>query len=117
MLPDSVIVHLASQAAWKHAIQTGEYRTASLESEGFIHCSLPGQVRSVANTWFAGQTGLVLVVLDPARCRSEVRMEPGSDRPEELFPHLYGPINLEAVLQVIPYEPGPNGRFPLPEIG
>lgn len=110
------LVHLTTRDAWEEALKTGAYTAPSLKTEGFIHCSLPGQVATVANTWFAGQAGLLLLVIDPTRLKSEVRMEPGTDKPDELFPHIYGLINLEAVIQVINYEPGENGRFVRPEI-
>lgn len=112
-----IILHLTTAEAWSAAQQAGEYRAPSLETEGFIHCSLPEQIAGVANAWFAGQGGLVLLALDSTRLRPEVRMEPGTDRPEELFPHVYGPINLEAVIQVIEYVPGEDGRFGTPALG
>lgn len=112
----NVILHLTTLEAWRAAQQTGEYRAPTLETEGFIHCSLPEQIARVANAWFAGQSGLVLLVLDRARIRPEVRFEPGADKADELFPHVYGPINLDAVMRVMDYRPASDGRFPQPEI-
>lgn len=112
----NLILHLTTNEAWNAACQAGEYRAASLETEGFVHCSLMEQIAVVANTWFAGQTGLVLLALDPTRLKPEVRMEPGTDKPQELFPHIYGPINLEAVTRVLEYEPVADGCFVRPEI-
>ncbi len=63
---------------------------------------------------YAGQPGLVLLVIDPARLTSELRWEPGVDLATELFPHIYGPINLDAVVHVIDFEPGLDGKFHLP---
>jgi uncharacterized protein (DUF952 family) len=113
----SVILHLTSVSAWEFAQRIGEYRAPSLESEGFIHCSLVEQIADVANAWFAGQSGLVLLVLDLTRLRPEVRFEAGADRPDRLFPHVYGPINLDAVIRVLDYQPGQDGRFSTPEMG
>jgi len=113
----NAILHLTSASAWEFAQRIGEYRAPSLESEGFIHCSLVEQIADVANTWFAGQNGLVLLVLDLTRLRPEVRFEAGTDRPNRLFPHVYGPLNLDAVICVLDYPPGPDGRFSTPDIG
>ena len=55
-----------------------------------------------------------LLVIDPQRLTSELRWDPGADLATELFPHVYGPINLDAVLQDIDFEPGPDGKFHLP---
>jgi uncharacterized protein (DUF952 family) len=110
------LLHLTTASAWELAQQIGEYHAPSLEHEGFIHCSLPEQIADVANAWFAGQNGLVLLVLDLTRLRPEVRFEAGTDRPDMLFPHVYGPINLDAVIRVLEYRPGPDGRFPQAEI-
>ena len=60
-------------------------------------------------------TGLVLLVIDPGRLASELRWDPGADLATELFPHIYGPINLDAVVQVIDFEPAPDGKFHLPK--
>jgi uncharacterized protein (DUF952 family) len=105
------ILHLTSRAAWEAADRAGVYRADSLAGQGFIHCSTAAQVLRVANKFYPGQHGLVLLVLDPARLTSAVRWEPGSDKPDELFPHIYGPINPQAVLRVVDFEPEAGGRF------
>ena len=105
------ILHLTARADWAAATTDGAYRADSLAGQGFIHCSTAAQLLRVANSFYAGQHGLVVLVLDPGKLRSPVRWEPGSDKPDELFPHVYGPIDLEAVVRVLDYEPGPDGRF------
>ena len=77
---------------------------------------------SVANSFYAGQHGLVLLKIDPARLKPELRWEPPAhphpqaDLPptDDLFPHIYGPLNIDAVIRVIEYEPDSDGYFPLP---
>jgi uncharacterized protein (DUF952 family) len=109
------ILHITSRAAWSEAQTRAAYSADSLAGQGFIHCSRLGQVLRVANSFYAGQPGLVLLVIDPVRLSSELRWEPGTDLATELFPHIYGPINLEAVLQVVDFEPAADGKFHLPE--
>ena len=109
------ILHIARSEDWLAAQQMGEYRNDSLTTEGFIHCSKAEQVVGVANSFFVDQHGLVLLVIDPSRLKSELGWEtsPGS---EELFPHIHGPLNLEAVIHVLAFEPGLDGKFSLPPL-
>lgn len=105
-----LIYHITTQDAWTAAQAGGEYRAPSLAAQGFIHCSTADQVIRVADNLFAGQRGLVLLHIAPDKLAAKVvyeNLEGGS----ELFPHVYGPINLEAVERVTPFEPGPDGRF------
>jgi uncharacterized protein (DUF952 family) len=109
-----MIYHITSRAAWSAAEKSGAYTTDSLKNEGFIHCSKIDQVLRVANTWYTAQHGLILLKIDPTRLTPEMRWEAGSDKPDELFPHLYGAINLDAVVEIIDFEPDNNGIFILP---
>lgn len=117
----AVILHLTARSDWQAAQAAGAYTAPSLESEGFIHCSTGTQIASVANRFYAGRHGLVVLVIDPARLRAELRWEPPAHpgpveaaATGELFPHVYGPIDLQAVVRVIDWEPGPDGTFTLP---
>jgi uncharacterized protein (DUF952 family) len=109
------ILHMTSRKAWSDAQKSDEYTADSLAGQGFIHCSKPQQVLRVANLVYSGQHGLVLLVIDPARLASELRWEPGVDLATELFPHIYGPINLDAVVDVLAFESDPDGNFHLPK--
>ncbi len=108
------IYHITTEAAWAAARTAGSYTADSLADAGFIHCSQAGQVVRVADDFYAGRQDLVLLVIDPGRLTSELRWEPGTDHAEELFPHVYGPIDLAAVREALPFAPGPDGRFSLP---
>ena len=108
------ILHATSRAAWSAAQAIGQYSADSLAGQGFIHCSKTSQILRVANIYYTGQPGLVLLEIDPGRLTSDLRWEPGTDLATELFPHIYGPINLDAVVRVIDFEPGPDGKFHLP---
>lgn len=105
------IYHITSRSSWSAAQEAGVYRADSLQAEGFIHCSKADQVLRVANAFYAGQVGLVLLVVDPGWLRSEVRWEPGSDKPDESFPHIYGPIELVAVVGVLDFSPDADGEW------
>jgi uncharacterized protein (DUF952 family) len=100
-----LIYHIASRADWQSAQKNGSYTADSLAAEGFIHCSKAEQVAGVAERFYAGRRGLVLLVIDPQRLSSDLRYEAGSDKPDELFPHIYGPLNLEAVASILDFEP------------
>ncbi len=114
----ALILHITSRQAWQAAQADGEYRAASLAREGFIHCSTNAQVVPVAEKFYKGQHGLVLLVIDPVRLRSPLKWEAPSDGvspngvpAEDSFPHIHGPLNLDAVIKILDFEPGADGRF------
>jgi uncharacterized protein (DUF952 family) len=118
-----MIYHITSRTAWNEARERGDYRAESLETEGFIHCSTETQVVPVAEKYYKGQNNLLLLVVEPALLSSDLKWEPpsgGAPPPGvaegELFPHIYGPINLEAVIQVIDLESNPDGKYGFPKI-
>lgn len=107
----SLILHITRRSHWQEAQQIGSYQADSLDIEGFIHCSTVSQVVRVANMYYRGQRNLVLLCIDPTKLAADLRYD---DVAGELFPHLYGPLNLDAVFQVFDFEPGADGRFELP---
>lgn len=108
-----VILHIASREQWQRALRAGFYEAPSLAEEGFIHCSTPEQVLRVADALFRGERDLVLLVIDPEHVAAELVYE-APEEGEEPFPHLYGPLELEAVMRVLPFEADEAGRFSLP---
>ena len=113
VIPPDVLVHLCSAGDWAQAQASGTVRPESLDSVGFVHMSTPQQVHLPANRLYRGCTDLVLLQVDPAKVGAPVRWEPGvpSDPESMLFPHLYGPLPVEAVIGVSDYRPGPDGVF------
>jgi uncharacterized protein (DUF952 family) len=110
------IYHAALPDDWEVARRTGEYRTSTrgitLEQEGFIHCSHRHQLEGVARRFYADVTELVLLTIDAARLPAPVVDEPPADGIDELFPHVYGPIPVEAVERAERWRPGDDGyRF------
>ena len=105
------LLHICPRADWQ--ARDDVYRCASLVSEGFIHCSWPEQVVATASRFFKGQRGLVLLVIDAARVVPEIRCEAAANG--EMFPHIYGPLNADAVIEVLAFDPGVDGSFALPD--
>ena len=110
-----MFAHITSSAAWVEALEAGVYLAPSLEAQGFIHCSeiSAEQLIAVANHLYAGQSGLVLLLLEAEWLEAAVRYEE-FETSGTFFLHVYGPINLDAVVQVLPFLPQPDGTFQLP---
>lgn len=110
-----MIYHIAYRADWAAARAAGRYtvstRGVSLEEQGYIHASTAGQVAATANRFYAGETGLVVLVIDPAALSSPVRFEPPAPGVAELFPHIYGPIEVAAVVETVSLDADAEGRF------
>jgi uncharacterized protein (DUF952 family) len=110
----SIIYHIATAADWEQARRDGQYTTSTrgrtLAEQGFIHGSTAGQVAPVANMIYKGDPGLLVLVIDTDRVGPDIRYEqvPGWDAP---FPHIYGPLNADAVIETRPLQPGPDGEF------
>jgi uncharacterized protein (DUF952 family) len=88
-----VLFHLTTRESWRHAVAAGEYRTPG----PFIHLSTEAQWPITRARFFADALGLVLLVIDPERVQAEIRFEPADG---DLFPHLYGPLGIGAVVEV-----------------
>ena len=116
-----IILHIASRADWDAARAAGSYRPASLDSEGFIHCSTAAQAAGSADRFFRGRSDLVLLRIDEARVAHQLRYESPADlggapdpRADQRFPHIYGPLALDAVIDVVAFPCAPDGSFSLP---
>jgi glutathione S-transferase len=112
------LYHIATAPDWDRARQEGEYRTSTrgrtLSEEGFIHASTAAQVLPVANVVSLDeQQDLVLLVLDTSRIEAEIRREPVPGWADP-FPHIYGPLNVDAVIRAVPLERDAAGSFRWP---
>ena len=103
-----VVYHIATVADWDR--RDGDYRPTGWESEGFVHFSGPDQLVATANRRFAGRRDLVLLTVEPSRLGSPLVWEDSYGSGTE-FPHVYGSIELDAVVAVSEFLPGPDGRF------
>jgi uncharacterized protein (DUF952 family) len=159
----TLIFHITPKNNALAARRTGEYRAESLSSEGFIHFSGIHQVLGVAERFYSGQHGLVMLVIETTKLKAELKYEApahpsaGSHRPGapyptgtmsggqapaalgsvelpkdedfsrgkrlrysndridiDSFPHLYGPLNFDAVIAIYDFEPDADGKFSLP---
>lgn len=99
-----MIYHITYLEEWEQAVVMGEYFPPSLSEEGFIHFSLGEQVASTAERHYSGEVGLILLEVDPDKLDAELRYEeaPGGFG---TFPHLYGPLNLDAVMNITLFDP------------
>jgi uncharacterized protein (DUF952 family) len=95
-----IIYHVTTAAEWNTAKQKGFYEAASLKEEGFIHCSQEHQVAGILERYFADKTGLVKLVIDTDKLTSRFVFD-WSTSIRDTFPHVYGPLNINAVIDVI----------------
>ena len=108
-----LVYHLVVPADYERH-RAGDYRADSLAAEGFIHCSNRDQVAWVANQFYAALPELWLLSIDAERLTSPLRDEdPGIG---VRFPHVYGPINREAIQVVVPLSRGPDDKWLCPEL-
>ncbi len=111
----TTIYHLAMPADWLAAQAAGVYRMSTrgltLDEVGFIHCSTADQVPRTASAYYADVDELTLLSIDADRVGAEIRVEQ-PDGSDEGFPHLYGPLPVDAVITTQPYRRAGDGRHP-----
>ena len=104
----NVVYHLVIRSRWEEGAGR-DYRADSLDSDGFIHCSYAAQVARSANRFHANTEELLVLEIEPNRLVSPLRAEPAASG--ELFPHIHGPINREAVVAVHPLHRDGAGQW------
>ena len=93
-----MIYHVTKKQAWQNALQKGYYEAASLSTEGFIHTSTLLQVAGVLNRYYKNEVDLILLHIDESKLISPLKYEMAPSV-NELFPHIFGPININAVIK------------------
>jgi uncharacterized protein (DUF952 family) len=97
------------------AVGRRTYAPDSLRSEGFIHCSTPAQLIDTANRFYRGQDDLVVLHIEESRLTAELKYEasamPHGEGTGQMFPHLYGELNVEAVERVVELPCEADGSF------
>ena len=113
------IYHLTTRQAWNARLT--KYAHASLETEGFIHCSTLHQLMKVANEYYQNVNDVLVLVIETEKLISEVRWElprnPDGSPAEAvhlLYPHIYGVINTDSVTEVVSMIRDSHNRFRLP---
>jgi uncharacterized protein (DUF952 family) len=110
----TIIYKICTAAEWREASRAGVYRGSAVDQrDGFIHFSTAEQAVETAQKHFAGQPDLVLVSIDATTLGESLRYEPS--RGGALFPHLYGELDLAAVLRVAPLPLDASGRHVFPK--
>lgn len=95
------IYHITTLEQWQKARESGAYEADSLATEGFIHCSTEDQVAGVLERYYKGQTGLVKLTIERSKVERPLIFELAGSI-NEVFPHIHGPLNLDAVVEVNP---------------
>ena len=94
-----MIFHVVTAANWQKALQQGFYEATSLATEGFIHTSRAEQVSGVLNRYYQHESNLCLLHIDETKLTAPLKYELAPSVNEE-FPHIYGKLNLDAVVNV-----------------
>jgi len=103
-----LIYHILPPETWESVQGSTFYEAESLSSEGFIHCSFEDQLEGVLDRYYRDAAEVVVLALDPAELTSPLVVEPSTN--DEPYPHIYGPINLDAVVKT---ETRPIGSVPV----
>lgn len=96
-----IIIHIADSGFWERNKDNSQYLGDTLKSQGFIHCCLPEQVDDVLKNWFPGREDLTFLEIETDDLSSRLEFE-NLEGGEEKFPHIYGPINREAIISWYP---------------
>lgn len=111
-MDQELVYHIASRDDWSVAQKTGRYCASSLKSEGFIHFSTLEQCAGTANLYYSSEDSLLFLTISTQKLTAELRWE--KSRNDALFPHLYGPLNVDAVLNTQEWRLGSDGVFERP---
>jgi uncharacterized protein (DUF952 family) len=107
------VYKILTKSAFEEATAKGRFEGSAVDlSDGFIHLSAGNQVSGTLAAYFAGQRGLLLLAIDSEALGDRLKWEPS--RGGDLFPHLYGPLDLVHVSSVEPLPLGEDGRHRLP---
>lgn len=91
------VYHIVLPEVWA-AFDTELYRAASIETEGFIHCSFANQLDAVIARYYRGAASIIVLEIETDRLMSRVLNEPSTGN--DIYPHIYGPVNRDAIVSV-----------------
>ena len=95
------IYHITTDKEWEEAKAKQSYLPKDFEKDGFIHCSIDRQIEGVLGRFYQGQSGLVKLKIEKSKVERPVLFELAEDL-NELFPHIYGPLNIDSVVEATP---------------
>ena len=93
-----LIYHITKSDWWNNHSSLDEYGSETLDEEGFIHCSTHDQIEGVLKRYYSNQKGLLLLHIHPTLLKAELRFEVATFG--QSFPHVYGKINMNAIVRV-----------------
>jgi uncharacterized protein (DUF952 family) len=99
-LESDYIYHITTKQEWAATLINGLYTSTTLETEGFIHCSTEGQVAGVLERYYKGHSDLLKLKIEKSKIERPLVFELASSI-NEVFPHIHGAINIDAVVEVI----------------
>lgn len=113
------IVLIARQKVWEQSIPTGEYTQSTIDTAladvGFIHCSFPSQTMDIVNRKCIDQDTFLLLLVDTSKVKSPIKFEGALSGRPGVFPHIYGPLNVDAVYAVLPLAKNAENKFTTPD--
>jgi uncharacterized protein (DUF952 family) len=113
------IVIIAKLEVWQRAQKIGEYTQSTIDSTladvGFIHCSFPDQTMEIANRRFSDRDSLVLLLVDEDKVQAPIKYGGTLSGRAGTFPHIYGPLNADAVYAAVVLKKDTEGKFITPK--
>lgn len=107
---EDLIFHITTDEYFHNHKTANKYQPESLDTEGFIHCSKGSQIEKIANRLFPDEDQLLLLIIDVSTLGSDIKFEADEER-EEKSPHIYGPLNLDAIMDKLNIFTEKNGDF------
>jgi len=114
MIP-AFFYHIVTPLQWEVFDDSIYFETPSLKTEGFIHASTAEQVEATANRYYKDEPVIWLLKIEAARVNAELKYELATSV-NEYFPHIYGPLNKDAILEVLEFEASEDGTFKIENI-
>lgn len=106
-----MLYHITSRENWAEAEIKRSYRATSLTTDGYIHLSTDKQLLATANRFFPGKSDLLVLAVNEKNLECEVKYEEADG---DSYPHLYGELNVDAVVEVVALPVTTSGEFDVP---
>ena len=107
---DDLIFHVTTKKYLKNHTVNNRYEPESIDTEGFIHCSSGGQVEETANRIFSDKEKILLLIIDVTALSTEIKYDLDENTGEK-YPHIYGPLNTDAIIDKFNIFAEKDGKF------